>query len=209
MRAIACCLGLLVAVGGARGDEDARAVFDRGTALFALHHFAEAAAAYEKAFELRPDPAILYNAAQAHRLAGNKQRALDLYQSLLRLYGAQLSNRAEIDGHVRQLGVALEAERRAIRSPPVVPKPRPMDSRPTTTRTPPTETNANANVSVSATAPPVELAVVRTPVTKRRWFWPVVGVGIAAVVAGVTVGIVLGSTKTVPPSASFGAVRGN
>ena len=58
-----------------------RDYLDKATAAFAFNRYAVAAENYEKAFELKPDPAVLYNAAQAHRLAGNKERALDLYQS--------------------------------------------------------------------------------------------------------------------------------
>jgi tetratricopeptide (TPR) repeat protein len=111
------CVLLLALAAPARADEDAKAIFDRGTALFALHHFAEAAAAYEKAFELRPDPAILYNAAQAHRLAGNRTRALHLYQSLLRVYGNRIANRAEVAAHIRQLEEAASDERAAAPPP--------------------------------------------------------------------------------------------
>jgi hypothetical protein len=49
----------------------------------------------------------------------------------------------------------------------------------------------------------------RPPLTKRRWFWGVVAGGAALVIAGVTVGIVVGASKTVPPTPSFGSVRGN
>ena len=60
----------------------------------ARDHLNRAADNYEKAFALKPDPAVLYNAAQAHRLAGNKQRALDLYQSYLRMYGNDSARRS-------------------------------------------------------------------------------------------------------------------
>ena len=86
--------------------EEARDYLDRATGAFALNHFVEAADNYEKAFALKPDPAVLYNAAQAHRLAGNKQRALDLYQSYLRMYGTD--KRAEIEKHIENLKQAIE-----------------------------------------------------------------------------------------------------
>ena len=85
--------------------EEARDYLDRAAGAFALNHFVEAADNYEKAFALKPDPAVLYNAAQAHRLAGNKQRALDLYQSYLRMYGTD--KRAEVEKHVENLKQAI------------------------------------------------------------------------------------------------------
>ena len=89
--------------------EEARDYLDRANGAFALNHFVEAADNYEKAFALKPDPAVLYNAAQAHRLAGNKQRALDLYQSYLRMYGTD--RRAEIEKHIENLKQAIEKDR--------------------------------------------------------------------------------------------------
>ena len=64
----------------------ARRAYDEATAAFGLGHYQEAAEKYETAFSLRPDPALLYNAAQAYRLAGNRPRALELYRNYLRLY---------------------------------------------------------------------------------------------------------------------------
>ena len=81
-----------------------------------LAHYAEAAESYEKAFALKPDAAVLYNAAQAHRLGGNKERALELYQSYLCLYGGD--RRAEVEGHIESLKQAIEKDRAVATSPP-------------------------------------------------------------------------------------------
>src|SRR5437868_11164311 len=96
-----CSLGVVVAAlivlpGAAPAEESAKELFDRGTAAYALGHFEEAAADYEKSFSLKPDPALLFNAAQAHRQAGNKRRALALYQNYVKLYGNRVSNRVEV-----------------------------------------------------------------------------------------------------------------
>jgi hypothetical protein len=189
----------------ARADEDAKAEFERGTALFALHKFSAAAAAFEKAFELRPDPAILYNAAQAHRLSGNKPRALDLYESLLRLYGPKLPNRVEVNNHVRELRHAIEVERHATGSPPLTPLPEESVTTPSRPRPATATPSAPAPVVVAPAPPPPQ----KESITKRRWFWPVIGGAAAVVIAGVTVGIVLGTTRTVPPTPTFGSVPGN
>ena len=77
----------------------------------------EAADLFEKAFELKQDPAILYNAAQAHRLAGDKKKALVLYQNFLRLFGEQ-ENRAEVEKRIVELKAAIEAEQAANTNPP-------------------------------------------------------------------------------------------
>src|ERR1700694_2874684 len=83
--------------------EDTKVMFERGMALYALGKYAEAAPLFERAFELKPDPALLYNAAQAHRFMGEKARALELYQSYLRLYGNRIPNHDEVVRLVEQL----------------------------------------------------------------------------------------------------------
>src|SRR5665213_2455300 len=78
---------LLGAAPSAKADRnEARKAYDAATAAFGLGHYAEAAEKYEQAFSIHPDPALLYNCAQAYRLAGNRARALELYRNYLRLY---------------------------------------------------------------------------------------------------------------------------
>jgi len=116
--AVALVAGLPANVARAAGDsEEARAFFDKATASFALGHYPVAAENFEKAFELKPDPALLYNAAQAHRLAGNKERALVLYQNYLRLY-SKAGKRAEVEARVEELKKAIERDREVATSPP-------------------------------------------------------------------------------------------
>src|SRR5437879_844113 len=97
--------------------EDAKSLFERGMTIYALGHYAEAAPLFERAFEIKPDPALLYNAAQAHRLAGHSARALTLYQSYLQLYG-DAARQPEIEAHIAQLKIALETHQHAATSPP-------------------------------------------------------------------------------------------
>src|SRR5438045_3672688 len=70
----------------ARADEaiTARQHYERGTAMFDLGRFAEAAHEYELAFEAKNDPALLFNIGQAYRLDGNYQKALVAYRGFLR-----------------------------------------------------------------------------------------------------------------------------
>src|SRR5688572_11376368 len=83
--------------------EEAKTRYKKGLAAFALGRYPEAAVEYEAAFALRPDPALLYNAAQAHRLGGNKQRAYFLYQNYLKLFGKEIHNRDEVEKHIASL----------------------------------------------------------------------------------------------------------
>ncbi len=79
--------GLLPAAGARAEDAaDAKAHYQKATAHFAVGEYREAASEYEEAFKLKQDPAILFNAAQAHRLAGYSQKALLLYNNVFKLY---------------------------------------------------------------------------------------------------------------------------
>ncbi len=71
---------------------------------------------FERAFELKADPAILYNAALSHRLAGNKDRALALYQNYLRVFG-HVGKWTEVEARVAELKTAI-AEDQALAPPP-------------------------------------------------------------------------------------------
>ncbi len=120
----ALAFGLLLASANARAAEggtsdadEARAFHEKAKAAFALSHYDQAAEFFEKAFELKSDPALLYNAAQSHRLAGNKQRALTLYQNYLRVYGRD-ERRPQIELRIEELKKAIEKDRSEVPVPP-------------------------------------------------------------------------------------------
>lgn len=166
-------------------SEDPRALFEKGSALYALGRYSEAAPLFERAFTLKPDPALLYNAAQAYRLMGNQKRALTLYRNYLHLYGDKISNPDEVKRQIAQLEQAIAARERAKTvAPPSVPP--------------------SSATTLVATVPPR-----KPPLVKRPWFWIVVGGGAAVVATGLAVGIALGTRGHVDPAPTFGTVRGN
>jgi tetratricopeptide (TPR) repeat protein len=219
--------GLLLA-GRAEGKgkgkvDEVRAYLDKATAAFALSRYAVAAENYEKAFELKPDPAVLYNAAQAHRLAGNKERALDLYQSYLRMYGTE--KRAEIEKHVENLKEAIEKDRAVATSPPrtpapvggttvetPAPAPEPAPPKPEPAPQVATEPSPAPPPPPPAPAPaaaePAPLLVTQAAaptdsdsIAKKPWFWIVIG---GAVVAGTVSVFLLTRGDPSDPTASIG-----
>ena len=193
---------LLLACATSVADEpDAKSLFMRGRTAYALGRFSEAADLFEKAFELKQDPAILYNAAQAHRLAGDKKKALVLYQNYLRLFG-EPENSTEVEHRISELKAAIDAEQKANTNPP------------TDLMTGKTEPAPSA--APSLTPSPTTPALVATatharenkPLAKRGWFWGVV-VGGAVVVGGVVaLGVVLGA-KHQDPIPTLGTVGAN
>jgi tetratricopeptide (TPR) repeat protein len=230
-----CLFAFLLAVpalaGRARADnvEEARVYVDKATAAYALNKYAVAAENFEKAFELKPDPALLYNAAQAYRLAGNKERALSLYESYLRVYPKE-KRRPEIEAHIKQLKQAIERDKEVANSPPVTTDPvgvgtadvRPPATSPTAaTPGAPVTPIAQADAPPPPAAPPPAQAASPSPVvltqsadsrpkdeplTSKTWFWVAIGGG---VVAAALVVVLLASGGTDPASASLGRVSGN
>src|SRR5687768_6528537 len=99
MRPLRALIVLAALAGGARAETpDARVHYQRATAHFALGEFGRAAEEYEAAFKIKADAALLYNAAQSHRLAGNHAKALILYKNYLNLY-PKSPNGASVRAH--------------------------------------------------------------------------------------------------------------
>lgn len=153
---------------------DAKAHYERATAHFAVGEFAKAADEYQEAYELKPDPALLYNAAQSFRLAGNNEKALILYKNYVQLYPDQ----PNVDGvrdQIAKLKDAIAAQEKAKSNPPT-----------STVPVPPSP----------ATAPPLAATTPihrDRPLYKRWWLWTIVG---GVVVAGaITAAVLATSTK--------------
>jgi hypothetical protein len=210
------CVALLVIGLGAlpvaaRGN-DAKELYEQATAAFGLGHYAEAAEKYEQAFSHRPDPALLYNAAQSYRLAGNKQRALELYTNCVRLFPS-FPNAADARNHVATLKREIDDEQKAKAAPapaPVTPPPPmpalappPAPTAPPPASAPPAPVLVDAPAATVTTSPPP--AESSGSIFAKPWFWGVVG----AVVVGATVGVVLATRGTKYPDASFGSLNGN
>lgn len=214
-------------VWAAPSSKDARRIYDEATAAFGLGRYAEAAEKYEAAFSLRPDPALLYNAAQSYRLAGNKARALELYRNYVRLY-PEGTNAEDARSHVAALKKAIEDERTSPASPlapapmraPSAPPPSapPSSTPPAAMMPPPVETPMPAAAPLPSAPPPAADTGVpmvsqpapagdeQKPVTRQTWFW--VAVGAAAVLVGTTA-ILLATRGESFPDATLGQARGN
>jgi tetratricopeptide (TPR) repeat protein len=234
MRIIGGIVALIVLASSpafADDTSEAKGHFQKGQAAYALGRYQDAAAEWEQAFVLAPDPALLYNAAQAHRLAGNHPRALQLYQNYLRLYGTRVKNQEEVKRHIAELQRAIQSQEQATHSPPTTPAPVGSTTSsgavassahpPTTTNEPPTTTNEPPPTTTTpasptpttnepATTTTTSAALVASgapppkPIYKKAWFWVAVG-GAVVVVTAVGVGLGVGLSGGAP-SASFGKV---
>jgi hypothetical protein len=202
---LAAALLLSVARAGHAQEDDARAYHQKARAAFALTRYAEAAAFFEKAFELKPDPALLYDAAQAHRLAGNKERALALYQSYLRVYGRD-ALAASIDARIDELKKAIATD--AARAPSATAPPPPETAPPpaalatATVAPPPAAPAAPPAVLITAAPPPAA-----APAGGKTWIWIAAG-GVLAVGAAIAVALLVSGGEK-DPTPSVGRVNGN
>ena len=216
----------------AASSKDAKKIYEEATAAFGLGKYAVAAERYEAAFAIRPDPALLYNAAQSFRLAGNKQRALELYRNYVRLY-SDGSNADDARGHVAALKKEIE-EGAGVHAAPTLPvAPRPLAppapgpaSAPSSpvaplgpAMPPPVESVPPALAPLPGAAPPVSapsngVATLTTssapsdeqrPLTGKVWFWVAVGAGAVAL----TTVLLLATRSETFPEATFGTARGN
>jgi hypothetical protein len=176
--ALATLLAVALAGDAAAQTCDAKAHYDRATAAYGLSRFNEAGTEFEAAYECKPQPALLFDAAQAHRQGGNKQRALELFENYLHVYGPTATNGADVQKIIDQLRVET--------APPPTP--------------PPAAPVVTTNEGVTATAPP---PVERKPIYKRAWFWGAVAGGV--VVLGVVIGVSAAyGTRTKDPMPSIG-----
>ncbi len=116
MRTICALLLLLSAVLSARAvlaDEKslAREHFIKGTKSFDLGLYDEAIDELMTAYKAKDDPAILYNIAQAHRLAGHTAEALRFYRVYL-VKVPHAPNRDDVEVKVAELQKAIEQQKK-------------------------------------------------------------------------------------------------
>jgi tetratricopeptide (TPR) repeat protein len=175
-------------------SKDAQSLAGEATAAFRMGRYAEAAGKYDEAFALRPDPALLYNAAQSYRLAGNQARALEHYRNYVGLY-PDCASAEDARGHVSRLTKVVEDRR----SPPAIaPAPVPAIASPPTSQD-------SAGVPLLARPAPAPDDAKRS-LTQETWFW--VALGAAAAVVATTV-VLLASRDETFPEPTFGTARGN
>jgi|GEM_PF-3572210 len=111
--AVACCVALLSAAPPAHAQKkpSKRAVakakkhYAAGERHYNLGEFDKAVVEYRAAYDLTERPALLFNIAQAYRLAGDAKQALHFYKTYLRL----ASNLPNVD-YVQSQIAAMEAE---------------------------------------------------------------------------------------------------
>jgi tetratricopeptide (TPR) repeat protein len=116
---------------GADDLPTARQHYDKGTALYDLQRYAEAAREYELAFEAKQDPALLFNIGQAYRFANQYVKAIGAFRSYLRRL-PNAENRLDVETRIAEMQRLLDEQRRSHEQPPggIAPLPRPTVEQP-------------------------------------------------------------------------------
>lgn len=172
---------VLCALHGSAFSDDsvaaARQHYERATSLYDVGRFADAAREYEVAYQLRNDPALLYNLGQAYRYAGEYRKAIFAYRGYLRRV-PDADNRKEVDGFIAKSQQLLDQQDSG--------RPAPSDTKvkPAAQAQP----AAPSLIPSAAVLAPTSLTSSpprrRKPVYKQWWLWTTVSV-VAAAGAGV------------------------
>ena len=216
VRSLFVALALLVVVPGVRAADQPREVTTahvrKATAAYNLGKYADAAKEYEAAYEQTLDPNLLFNIAQAYRLAGDREKAITAYRSFVRS-APQSEQRRLAESKMRELEGQRPAAPLATGSAPVAepapsapaPTPAPLPMAPVT---PPSQDTPVLGSAAPATPlAAAELVTAPNPQPARfyeRWpFWTAVG---AVVAGGVVLGIVLSrhSNDVTMPLSKYG-----
>lgn len=165
--------------------EAAREHYRKGKIAFDLQRYLDAAHEYEAAYELKDDPALLFNIGQAYRLANEPQKAVGAYKSYLRnAPDVPPKRRAEIEARIAELQKIVDDQRRSQEAPPQGTE---AGAPPTTTTPPPPSTTPPPPTTV--TVKPTETGH-DTPAARRK---RLIGIGLMAGGGAVLVG---GATLT-------------
>jgi tetratricopeptide (TPR) repeat protein len=220
-------LGARPASGQSSEPDQAREHYKKGLAAYNLGQYPEAASEFEAAYRLFLDPALLFNIAQAHRMNGDLEKALNGYRSFLRTAPSGTQNRAQAEKWRQELEREV-AKAKAAATAPVSKPPATTSGTPTPTPTPtPTQIPAAENAPATpapaaltaAGAPPTALelaasnpetpaamptleatpAPARTADSSESSHWWIWGVAGGAVVAGVITALLLTRSHSTAP----------
>jgi tetratricopeptide (TPR) repeat protein len=176
-------------------EDVAREHARRGEAEFNLGNFDEAIAEYEAAYRAVPDPVLLYNVGQGHRLAGHADKAITAYKSFLRTAPETTPNRAQAQKQIEQLQLLDFSPYSGANQPAPATQAAPSGA-------------AQVGWTDPIAAPDAAESSGGAPIYGKWWFWSGVG---AVVVAGVVTAVVLsmGGGTSVPntPLGNQGAFR--
>ncbi len=130
-------------------QEQARDHYKKGLAAYNLGQYSEAAAEFEAAYRLFLDPVLLFNIAQAHRMNGELEKALNGYRAYLRTAPPGTRDRAQAEKWRQELEREVARAKAAAPPPPATA----TASKPPATATPAAPTPVDPATAPDAPAP--------------------------------------------------------
>ena len=229
---IALAFGAGLAHADKKTDAEAKRLYLEGTKAYSLGDFPKAIESYKRAFDVKPDPVLLYNIAQAYRLSSDFGQSLFFYKSFLRNM-PDAANREEVEGRISEMESAMAKQKATASAPPTGPvapggklpaggdastiatrhttetepgtTTTPTEGK--TTRLPSPDKAAEAGEAGSEVQPPVMPEPIDSgghhrPIYKKWWFWA----GVGAVAVGAVVIVAAGSGgSSGAPGGHFGS----
>jgi tetratricopeptide (TPR) repeat protein len=200
-----------LALGGANATaqtDEARALAKRGIEHFYRGDYELALQDFEASYAQRPVTELLFNMAQAHRLNGNCDKALDHYQRYMEL-APHGRLRSEVATRIAEMKLCSAT---ALAPQPSTPRPLAAPSDPTP---PPPQVAIDADStpvriaspestiapqlplvpSTLVTAPPA-----KRPLVKRPWFWITMGSTAVVLATGIALGLDYGVVHDPTPN---------
>lgn len=192
--ALHAVIAILALSGVAHADPASAAMrdhYNRGSTLFDLGRFGEAAREFEAAYEAKNDPALLYNIGQAYRADHDYAKALVAYRAFLRKSDDQ-SRRPEVETRIEELQQLVNEQNAKGRSPAPASAP---DAPPESASVAPRQT---PGLELRSGAP----AKTREPMYKKWWVWTIVGVAAAGAATGVALALTIPKDAAIPSGAT-------
>ncbi|HZS42419.1 MAG TPA: tetratricopeptide repeat protein [Polyangia bacterium] len=183
----------------------ARQLSDEGLAQFNRGHYRQAIEAFEASFALRRLPVLLFDIAQAYRLDGDCDRALEHYRRYVR-EAPDAANRTLVDGFIAEMERCARPPEPSVTAPPPAvieaAPPAVTEAPPAPIAPPPATAPSPAPSARPELVAPPSSAPARRPLYKQWWLWTAVGVVVVAAGVGLGVGLSSGG----PPAPSLGSV---
>ena len=181
-------------------DAAAKAAYEEATKAYNLGKFDKAIEAYERAYDLKPDPVFLFNIAQSHRLNNNFKQALFFYKSFLR-NAPDAPNRAQIEERIAELEEWVAKQQVTANAPPVGTAEPEGDGRasiPSPDETAEAGDEADDEADTTPAAPAPRDGGGSRPIYKKWWFWA--GIGAVAVGTVAIIAVSSGGSASAPDS---------
>ncbi len=174
-------------------EQRARVLFADGQKAYDVGEFERALTLYSEAYKLKTLPGFLFNIAQCHRQLGNFERAsfffgrfidnskpsaanVELARELMTDMDRRQTEKAEAEKKAADEKARADADARAKSDAPLAPPLTPVEV---------------------VSLPPAPPAVEPEPVTKKAWFWVVIGGAVVAAAGGITAGVLLSQPREV------------